>query len=59
MTTWTIRVEERSKTAIKFHLFANRNGYATAVTGPCGLSMTHSVFEDFCMELGIALENLE
>lgn len=50
---YLIKVQERSKTAIKFDLLANFMGRTTQVSGPCGLTMELDLFEDFCGQLGI------
>jgi hypothetical protein len=58
MTVWVIKVLERSKSGIKFHLYANRLGSTSQVSGPCGITMEFSTFEDFCMELGIDYDHV-
>lgn len=58
MTVWVIKVLERSKSGIKFHLYANTLGATSQVSGPCGLTMEFSTFEDFCMELGIDYDHV-
>ena len=53
MSTWIIKVLEKSKSGVKFHLYANRLGATTQASGPCGITMELSTFEDFCADLGI------
>ena len=50
---YVIKIQERSKTHIKFDLLANFMGRTTRVSGPCGLTMELDLFEDFCGQLGI------
>ena len=46
---WHIKTLEQSKKHIKFHLYAGDQ----QVSGPCGLTMDLSTFEDFAQNLGI------
>jgi len=51
--TYEIEIRERSKKGIKFDLFVLDFDSRTQLTGPCGLTMELSTFEDFCDRLGI------
>lgn len=51
--TYDIEVRERSKTGIKFDLFVLDFDERKQLTGPCGLVMDFSTFQDFCDRLGI------
>jgi hypothetical protein len=51
--TYEIEIKERAKTGIKFDLYVVDFDTRHKLTGPCGLTMDLSTFEDFCDRLGI------
>lgn len=58
MIIWVIKIRERTGDHVLFDLFANNLGQTKKTTGPCGLTMELSTFEDFCMELGIDYDHV-